>query len=214
MLKIAHRGYSEKYGDNNMISFRQALVEGFDMIELDILLCKTGEIVIYHDTYVDGKYIDQMEYSEVKKYNIILLEEFLQEFHNKDILIYFDLKGEHYVVYPLINAIKKWFTIEQMEKIYVSAFNRKFLDPLIESRIPIKIGFTTENLFTNEQLEYLCKYIDFVCVNWIILNHETNKFLKSKNIQIFAYTNKNNFTLKHILEYKIDGIVSDCRVEI
>ena len=50
MLKIAHRGYSEKYGDNNMISFREALYAGFDMIELDILLCRTGEIVIYHDT--------------------------------------------------------------------------------------------------------------------------------------------------------------------
>lgn len=122
MLKIAHRGYSEKYGDNNMNAFRQALVEGFDMIELDILLCKTGEIVIYHDIYVDGKYIHQIEYKEVKKHNIILLEEFLQEFHNKDILIYFDLKGEHTVIYPLINTIKKWFTLKQMEKIYVEMF--------------------------------------------------------------------------------------------
>ena len=110
MLKIAHRGYSEKYGDNNMISFREALYAGFDMIELDILLCRTGEIVIYHDTYIEEKYINQLDYKDLKKYNIILLEEFLEEFYNKDVLIYFDLKGEHNVVYPLIDLIKRWFS--------------------------------------------------------------------------------------------------------
>ena len=34
MLKIAHRGYSDKYGDNNMKAFHEALYAGFDMIEL------------------------------------------------------------------------------------------------------------------------------------------------------------------------------------
>ena len=46
---IAHRGYSGKYGDNNMMSFQAAYDNGFNMIETDVQLCKTGEIVIYHD---------------------------------------------------------------------------------------------------------------------------------------------------------------------
>ena len=65
--------------------------------------------MIYHDTYIENNYICQMDYRDLKKYNIILLEEFIEEFYNKDILIYFDLKGEHDVIYPLIDLIKRNF---------------------------------------------------------------------------------------------------------
>ena len=37
MIRIAHRGYSAMYGDNNLRSFREAIDCGqFDMIETDI----------------------------------------------------------------------------------------------------------------------------------------------------------------------------------
>lgn len=35
-LSIAHRGYSSLYGDNNLVSFQEALNHSFDMIELDL----------------------------------------------------------------------------------------------------------------------------------------------------------------------------------
>ena len=60
-------------GDNNMKAFREALYAGFDMIGVDILLCRSGEIVIYHDTYIENKPICQLDYKDLKKYNIILL---------------------------------------------------------------------------------------------------------------------------------------------
>ena len=214
MLKIAHRGYSEKFGDNNMKSFREALNAGFDMIELDILLCKSGEAVVYHDTYIEEEYVSNINYDDLKKHNIILLEEFMQEFHDKGILLYFDLKGSHKVIFDLITSIKKWFTIEEMKKIYISAFNRKFVQPLLEANLPIKIGFTTENLFTLKQYDYLCKDCSFACFHWTILDHGVVDHLKSKNIQVFVYTNKEPFILKHMLQYKIDGIVSNEKIEI
>ena len=214
MLKIAHRGYSEKFGDNNMTSFREALNAGFDMIELDILLCKSGEVVVYHDTYIEEEYVSNINYDDLKKHNIILLEEFMQEFHDKGILLYFDLKGTHKVIFDLITSIKKWFTTEEMKKIYISAFNRKFVQALLEANLPIKIGFTTENLFTLKQYDYLCKDCSFVCFHWTILDHGVVDHLKSKKIQVFVYTNKEPFILKHMLQYKIDGIVSNEKIEI
>ena len=57
MLVIAHRGYSDKCGDNNIPSFLEAVHYGFDMVEMDIQLCKTGEIIVYHDLTIDNKYI-------------------------------------------------------------------------------------------------------------------------------------------------------------
>ncbi len=214
MLKIAHRGYSDKYGDNNMNAFREALIAGFDMIELDIQLCGSGEVVIYHDTYIDKQYICDLDYDTLKKNNILLLDDFMLEFHDKDILLYFDLKGDYKVIFKLIESIKKWFNREQMKKIYISAFNRKFVKPLLEEKLPVKIGFTTENLFTIDQYEYLCKDCVFACFHWTILDKNVIKYLKSKNMQIFAYTNKDEFIFKHIFDYKIDGIVSNIKINI
>lgn len=214
MLKIAHRGYSDKYGDNNMNAFREALIAGFDMIELDIQLCGSGEVVIYHDTYIDKQYICDLDYNTLKKRNITLLDDFMLEFHDKDILLYFDLKGDYKVIFKLIESIKKWFNREQMKKIYISAFNRKFIDPLLEEKLPVKIGFTTDNLFTIDQYDCVFKECEFVCFHWTVLDENVIKHLKSKNIQIFAYTNKDEFILNHILYYKIDGIVSDIKVNI
>lgn len=214
MLKIAHRGYSDKYGDNNMDAFKEALIAGFDMIELDIQLCGSGEVVIYHDTYIDKQYICDLDYDTLKKRNIILLDDFMLEFHDKDILLYFDLKGDYKVIFELIKTIKKWFRREQMKKIYISAFNRKFIDPLLEETLPVKIGFTTDNLFTIDQYDCIFKNCEFVCFHWTVLDEDVIKHLKSKNIQIFAYTNKDEFILNHILYYKIDGIVSNIKVNI
>ena len=59
MWQIGHRGFPDNFGDTNMVSFLEAERVGFDMIELDIQLCNTGEIVVYHDTWFKNKYILQ-----------------------------------------------------------------------------------------------------------------------------------------------------------
>ena len=57
MIYIAHRGYTENYPDNSLHAFKEAIYHGFQMIEMDIQICKTREIVIYHDVFIDNKYI-------------------------------------------------------------------------------------------------------------------------------------------------------------
>ena len=52
ILSIAHRGYSAKYKDNSWPAFKNVKDKGFDMIEIDIQLCKSGEIIIYHDLFI------------------------------------------------------------------------------------------------------------------------------------------------------------------
>jgi glycerophosphoryl diester phosphodiesterase len=48
-LIIAHRGSSAIEPENSLAAFRQAAVDGADGIELDVLLCATGEAVVFHD---------------------------------------------------------------------------------------------------------------------------------------------------------------------
>ncbi|MEZ4816194.1 MAG: glycerophosphodiester phosphodiesterase family protein [Bdellovibrionota bacterium] len=49
MLVIAHRGYSEKYPENTLLAFQEAIKLRASAIELDIHLTKDNELVVTHD---------------------------------------------------------------------------------------------------------------------------------------------------------------------
>jgi glycerophosphoryl diester phosphodiesterase len=49
MIIIGHRGAAEFEPENTIISFRKAMELNVDMIEFDVQLCKSGEVVVIHD---------------------------------------------------------------------------------------------------------------------------------------------------------------------
>lgn len=53
MKVFAHRGYSGKYPENTMLSFKEAAKAGCDGMELDVQLTKDGRLVVIHDEAVD-----------------------------------------------------------------------------------------------------------------------------------------------------------------
>lgn len=53
MLVIAHRGASGTQPENTLAAFSKAVRLGAEMIELDVHLCKTGELVVIHDARVN-----------------------------------------------------------------------------------------------------------------------------------------------------------------
>lgn len=73
---LGHRGYSELYPENTMISF-QACADNPDIdgIELDVHLCKSGEIVVAHDSSlkrcanIDG-FIENMSWDQLKDIDV------------------------------------------------------------------------------------------------------------------------------------------------
>ena len=48
-LIIAHRGASADFPENTIAAFRHAEALGADAIELDVMLCGTGEVMVFHD---------------------------------------------------------------------------------------------------------------------------------------------------------------------
>src|SRR3989344_1650436 len=49
VLRIAHRGASGYESENTLAAVSKALEIGVDIIELDVRVCKTGELVVFHD---------------------------------------------------------------------------------------------------------------------------------------------------------------------
>ena len=209
MLKIAHRGYSDNCGDNNIPSFLEAVYYGFDMIEMDIQLCKTGEIVVYHDTYLHDKPICEYTLKELQQEDIVDLTTVFDVIKIETIKFFLDIKGSCDVIYPLIDTLRSRFSTRQLHRIYISGFNRQFVKPLLESKIPVKIGLTICNSFEKEDLARLSKNMDFVCMDWLSLNHENIEMLHKNGIFVYAFTCSADYILQHMKQYKLDGIVSN-----
>jgi len=53
MRIIAHRGASGSKPENTLIAFQKAVELGVEMMELDVHLCKTGELAVIHDARVN-----------------------------------------------------------------------------------------------------------------------------------------------------------------
>lgn len=86
--KIAHRGVHEKYTENTLPAFKEAIKRNY-AIELDIQLTKDEEIIVFHDQTLKrlfkvNKAVSSLTLNEIKKYSIIpTLEETLKVVQGK-----------------------------------------------------------------------------------------------------------------------------------
>ena len=152
ILKIAHRGYSELYGDNNIISFQKAIENNFDVIEMDIQLSKNNKIIIYHDIHIQNRYIKNIHSDElISRYNIITLTDFFNQVDYKNIKINFDLKGDNpeLLIETLLTILFKYNVDTSL--LYISSFNKKYINYLSIFKkhfsVNYKIGFITSNIY-------------------------------------------------------------------
>ena len=52
---VAHRGSSGTAPENTMASFRNAIADGARMIELDVQLTASNDVIVFHDDVLDRK---------------------------------------------------------------------------------------------------------------------------------------------------------------
>ena len=209
---IAHRGYSGKYGDNNMMSFQAAYDNGFNMIETDVQLCKTGEIVIYHDLQCNDKLVSDMSLDEVYKNGIITLDDFFNKIDPQKIAIFLDIKGDLDLSEQLYNLLVNRFLLDALQHIYISGFNRIIMENITQyvgTPFPIKLGFTTANSYTPQQCEFLFERVDFVCLCLSILNKSFIEKIKSMGKHVFTYTCNTKRDLTYASMFDVDGIVTN-----
>ena len=103
MKCIAHRGYSNMFKDNTIESIKGALERAYDGVEIDVQLCYTGQLVLFHDVYDRDEFISNMTIDEVRKRGIITLEDVYDQIPEiQDSLLLLDIKGsDQRIVYVL-----------------------------------------------------------------------------------------------------------------
>jgi glycerophosphoryl diester phosphodiesterase len=212
IISVAHRGYSGKYKGNTFTAFKKAYDRNFDMIQIDLQICKTGELIIYEDIMYQKKLISEMKYYEVEKKikHILTFKNFLKSFPYKTKGLVINLKGDNKVAYNLYAFLKTW-RIDYSTMI-VFSFNINHLDFLKDKLPHLKRGLITKNILNNAILEYLFKNISYICIHYSALDEETVKKCSDNNIFVFSYTSDSIEQFNYMKKYNVDGIISNYKI--
>ena len=166
-INYAHRGASQYYPENTLMSFYGCLSMGPKGIETDIHKTKDGKLVLFHDDTLDrvteGKGdITTYTYDELRAFTvsggengelkdkITLFEDFLKHFSFRDLTFAVELKQDH-VEKETIDMLEKY---NAREKTVLTSFG---FDNLVRARAynpDYKIGYLVEEV-TDEVLKNL-----------------------------------------------------------
>jgi len=211
MLKIAHRGHSEKSRENTLYAFETAKRRGFDMIEMDIQLDKNDEIIIYHDVHMDFEMIETMTFLEMKykRPELLRLSDFFEQFDYTNMRIYLDMKGSYRLSFLLCELLVKMRI--NMTNIWLASFNVMHLDIIQNINPEYKLGFITFNTLSTELSDYIVnKYnVRFICYHWGCLYPENIRRLHEQGVMVFYFTLTNPKLLAYTNKFDLDGIASD-----
>tara|TARA_B100000073_G_scaffold344975_1_gene352977 strand:- start:294 stop:923 length:630 start_codon:yes stop_codon:yes gene_type:complete len=206
MLRIAHRGYNAK--DNTKLAFENAL-NHFDMIETDIHKTADNELILYHDDFIGGMFVEKINLYQIKIVDpdIMTLDEFFELFPPRRIKIYLDLKGSTDVAYLLIKYLQE--KVVPLENLIIASFNKKHLHIFKFSGLNVKLGFITYNTFQSVEFGMLMNSIQYLIVHSSNLNNELINTVSPYNPDILVCTCDSEYMYKYMCQFPIKGIISD-----
>lgn len=217
---MGHRGAKGYVAENTIESIQKALDFGVDGIEIDVHVCASGELVVFHDFTLDrmtngtGE-ISKKPLSELKQlrvqnnFQIPTLEEVL-DIINKKYLLNIELKGRHTAskTCEIIQSYvenKGW----QYHNFIVSSFQHHELEDVFHINKKIPLGVLTKASVT-EAIEF-AETINAVAIhpNVALLTKENVKGAQAKGYQVNTWTVNDVETISRMKGYGVDGIISD-----
>lgn len=220
-MKIAHRGVHTKSPENSISSFYDAINQGADAIEIDVRLCGSGEVIVFHDpwlkrmTSTSGN-IRNISYEDISKLTFVdseekipLLSEVLDLFANK-IPINIEIKDinilNHEIAKKVIEQLK---SIKSPDSIWISSFNPLVLDFIKTIEPSIKTGF----LFNKTRYIplLLSQFLQFDAwhPNFNLVDEEFVQVARVKGKEIFPWTVNDIEEINRLKSLEVDGIITD-----
>lgn len=217
---FGHRGAKGYVCENTLASFQKALDLNVYGIELDVHVCASGELVVFHDFTLDritngSGEIHNFSLEELKKlkvdgvFEIPTLEEVLNLI-NRKCKVNIELKG-HDTAKPALQIIEKYIQNNnwKMENFIVSSFQRDELYKVsqLNSKVPLAV-------LTQASVEQAMEWAEEFSTNIIhphfsLLTEDNCKLATEKGFKINTWTVNDATDIERIKKYKINGIISD-----
>lgn len=217
---MGHRGAMAYAAENTIESIQKALQLGVDGIEVDVHVCASGEIVVFHDFTLDRMTNGT---GEISKHTLLELKELRVggQFQIPTLQEVLDLVSNNYVVNIELKgkytALKTCKIIQHYINTYgwsyssfiVSSFQHHELEDVfrIDENIPLGV-LTKANVA--EAVEF-AETIKAVAIhpNFALLTRENVKRAQFKGYKVNTWTVNDEETIKRMKEYGVDGIISD-----
>jgi glycerophosphoryl diester phosphodiesterase len=221
ILNIGHRGAKGHIAENTIASIRKAIELGADGIEIDVFLCKSGEIVLFHDKTlekltngygnIEDKNLEELRKLKVlnSSYSIPTLEEVLKSI-DKDIFLNIELKGRN-TAQGSLDLIRKYIRKNKIElnNILFSSFNWEELKDLRSLSDKVQLALITE--------EDPLLAIDFaiqlnavaINPNYKDLNKKNISKINEKGLKIYTWTVNSKIQIDRLKALNVNGIITD-----
>ena len=193
-MHIIHRGIVNKsYKENCLKSFRASFKRKYG-IETDIHTTKDNEFVCFHDftlrrIFKINKSIKNINYKDLKKFKIPLLNEVLEISNNK-FPIFIEIKPllNKKLLSKLINETKKF------KKCIFISFKHENIQNLLKINSKVQVGISFSN---KDSVKSILKYRLNKKIKYLILD---KKFLDNKKVQLMS-KEKYYYTIKTRKEF-------------
>lgn len=220
ILNIGHRGAKAHEPENTLPSFQKALELNADGIELDVHVCKTGELVVIHDFTVDrttngSGTVSELTLSEIKALRIDghieipTLEEVL-ELAGKKCLVNIELKGRH-TAKSVSHLIEKYVLEKeyQYEDFIVSSFQREELEMMYLINPKVRLGVLSQASVT-QALEWASAFsAKAIHPHFSLLTEENVQKAQEQGFKVYPWTINETEDIERIKTYNVDGIITD-----
>ena len=219
-LNIGHRGAKAYDPENTMNSFQKALQLNADGIELDVHVCKSGELIVIHDFTVDRTTngtgaISDLTLSELKQLRINnsieipTLDEVLTLFDKKH-LINIELKGSN-TAELVCDCIDRNVREDKFDykNFIVSSFQREELARVAAYNVKVPLGILTQ-ASVEQALEWAEEFSAVaIHPHFSLLTTENVALTRKKGYQIFTWTVNEFEDIERVKSFGVNGIITD-----
>lgn len=221
LLKVGHRGACGYEPDNTLRSFSKALSFNVDMIELDVHLCKSGELVVFHDYKLNkvvhnGGFVSQKTLSELQSIDVgkgetmPTLSQVFDLLEYTPIMINIELKGED-TPQAVADLIKTYVadTSYSYQRFVVTSFNHYQLQTFRELCPEVACGAIINGIPLGyaefgERVHAAYIVVSVNCINQALVDDAHKRGMK-----VMVYVVNEHDDIERMKVLGVDGIISD-----
>ncbi|MBR2871361.1 MAG: hypothetical protein IKB98_08340 [Clostridia bacterium] len=215
-INYAHRGASEYYPENTILSFDKGLEMGANGIETDVQVTKDGILVLFHDdtlNRVTGKSgcIADYTYSELLEFDVIkgeqrekipTFEEFLVRYGKKDLTFAIELKVKG-VAKQTADMIYKYGV---QDKVIITSFIYDAMREIKECAPNLRRGYLHFELNEKTREEIVSLELYEICPKGQLITKEEVEEFHKKGYGVRAWGMSNPDVMVETIKKGVDGM--------
>ena len=227
MINFAHRGASNDYPENTILSLKEGINSGANGLEIDVHKSKDIELIVIHDEDIERTFcgrglVKDFTLKELKKFKnrkklfrnndeccIPTLKEVLDLVKDKNILLNIELKTDIIsydgIEEDVVNLVKK-YGIE--EKIILSSFNHESIKK-VKLISNIKTGILYERPIKNVVEYAKVLGVEYIHPDLRLVDEDLIKEAHKNNIKVNIFTVNNPIYMRMLIDNKVDGAFTD-----